>query len=156
MKGHHVFKSESRPGDVFICAREPGNPHSPDVIIVKLHDTVFARLYAPPPFCIIVQRKRRRGGGGGALTPGAYAPPPNAGFQVAVSLVCYYAVHAESRACHKIIKDTARLPAKLVTDVRRRRLEVEGKGLVVLNCFYIFRGKTSHLENLIAIFLSTS
>ena len=30
VKGHHVFKSESRPGDAIICAREPGNPHSPD------------------------------------------------------------------------------------------------------------------------------
>ena len=36
--GHHVFKSESRPGDAFICAREPGNPHSPDAIVVKLGD----------------------------------------------------------------------------------------------------------------------
>jgi len=38
VKGHHVFKSESRPGDTFTCAREPGNPHSPDAIIVKLND----------------------------------------------------------------------------------------------------------------------
>ena len=38
VKGHHVFKSESRPGDTFTCAREPGNPHSPDAIIVKLSD----------------------------------------------------------------------------------------------------------------------
>ena len=39
VKGHHVFKSESRPGDAFICAREPGNPHSPDAIVVKLGDS---------------------------------------------------------------------------------------------------------------------
>ena len=38
VKGHHVFKSESRPGDTFTCAREPGNPHSSDAIIVKLSD----------------------------------------------------------------------------------------------------------------------
>ena len=38
VKGHYVFKSESRPGDTFTCAREPGNPHSPDAIIVKLSD----------------------------------------------------------------------------------------------------------------------
>ena len=38
VKGHHVFKSESRPGDTFTCAREPGNSHSPDAIIVKLDD----------------------------------------------------------------------------------------------------------------------
>ena len=37
-----------------------------------------------------------------------------------------------------------------ITDVRRRS-EVEGKGLVV-PCVYIFRGKTHHLEKLIAIF----
>ena len=36
VKGHHVFKSESRSGDLFTCAREPGNPHSSDAIIVKL------------------------------------------------------------------------------------------------------------------------
>ena len=39
-----------------------------------------------------------------------------------------------------------------ITDVRRRS---EGKGLVV-PCVYIFRGKTNHLERLIAIFTSTS
>ena len=39
VNGHHVFKSESRPGDAFICAREPGNPHSPDAIVVKLGDS---------------------------------------------------------------------------------------------------------------------
>ena len=39
-----------------------------------------------------------------------------------------------------------------ITDVRRRS---EGKGLVV-PCVYIFRGKTNHLEKLIAIFTSTS
>ena len=38
VKGHHVFKSESRPGDSFTCAREPGNPHSSDATIVKLRD----------------------------------------------------------------------------------------------------------------------
>ena len=55
VKGHHVFKSESRPGDAFICAREPGNPHSPDAIIVKLGDSSnvghvpdpLARILAP-------------------------------------------------------------------------------------------------------------
>ena len=53
MKGHHVFKSESRPGDAFICAREPGNPHSPDAIVVKLGDSSghvpdpLARILAP-------------------------------------------------------------------------------------------------------------
>lgn len=36
VNGHDVFQSDSRPGDTFTCAREPGNPHSPDVIIVKL------------------------------------------------------------------------------------------------------------------------
>ena len=38
VKGHHVFNSESRPGDSFTCAREPSNPHSSDAIIVKLSD----------------------------------------------------------------------------------------------------------------------
>jgi len=55
VKGHHVFKSESRPGDTFTCAREPGNPHSPDAIIVKLSDgsnvghvpNPLARVLAP-------------------------------------------------------------------------------------------------------------
>ena len=53
VKGHHVFKSESRPGDAFICAREPGNPHSPDAIVVKLGDSSghvpdpLARILAP-------------------------------------------------------------------------------------------------------------
>ena len=55
VKGHHVFKSESRPGDSFTCAREPGNPHSSDAIIVKLSDgsnvghvpVPLARVLAP-------------------------------------------------------------------------------------------------------------
>ena len=53
MKGHPVFKSESRPGDAFICAREPGNPHSPDAIVVKLGDSsghvpdLLAHILAP-------------------------------------------------------------------------------------------------------------
>ena len=38
VKGHHVFLSISRAGDTFTCCREPGNPHSPDAIIVKLID----------------------------------------------------------------------------------------------------------------------
>ena len=36
VKGHYVFRSESRPGDSLTCAREPSNPHSSDTIIVKL------------------------------------------------------------------------------------------------------------------------
>ena len=55
MKGHHVFNSESRPGDAFICAREPGNPHSPDAIVVKFGNSSnvghvpdpLARILAP-------------------------------------------------------------------------------------------------------------
>ena len=53
VKGHHISKSESRPGDAFICAREPGNPHSPDAIVVKLGDSSghvpdpLARILAP-------------------------------------------------------------------------------------------------------------
>ena len=55
VKGHYVFKSESRPGDTFTCTREPGNPHSPDAIIVKLCDgsnvshapNPLARVLAP-------------------------------------------------------------------------------------------------------------
>ena len=38
VKGHHVFRSKSRPGDSFTCAKEPSNPHSSDAIIVKLSD----------------------------------------------------------------------------------------------------------------------
>ena len=55
VKGHHVFKSESIPGDTFTCAREPGNRHSSDAIIVKLSDgsnvghvpDPLARILAP-------------------------------------------------------------------------------------------------------------
>ena len=38
VKYHHVFKSESRLGDSFTCARKPGNRHSSDAITVKLSD----------------------------------------------------------------------------------------------------------------------
>ena len=38
VKGHHVFLIASRAGDTFTCSREPGNPHSPDAINVKLID----------------------------------------------------------------------------------------------------------------------
>ena len=38
MKGHYVFRSESRPGYSFTCLREKSNPHSSDTIIVKLSD----------------------------------------------------------------------------------------------------------------------
>ena len=51
MKGHHVFKSESRPGDAFICAREPGNPHSSDTIVVKLGDSSG---HVPDPLACIL------------------------------------------------------------------------------------------------------
>ena len=55
MKGHHVFKSESRPGDTFSCVGEPGNPHSSDAVIVKLSNSsnvghvpeLLARVLAP-------------------------------------------------------------------------------------------------------------
>ena len=49
----YIFKSELRPGDAFICARELGNPHSPDAIVVKLGDSSghvpdpLARILAP-------------------------------------------------------------------------------------------------------------
>lgn len=36
VKGHHVFRSQARPGDSFICIIEPANPHSPYAIVVKL------------------------------------------------------------------------------------------------------------------------
>ena len=57
VKGHHVFRSESRPGDSFTCAREPSNTHSSDAIIVKLSDgsnvghvpDPLARVLAPMP-----------------------------------------------------------------------------------------------------------
>ena len=39
MKGHHVFKSESRPGDTFSCVGEPGNPHTSDTVIVNLSNS---------------------------------------------------------------------------------------------------------------------
>ena len=49
MKGHLAFKSESRPGDTFSCAREPG----PVAIIVKpslsfiiMSATIFPKLLA--------------------------------------------------------------------------------------------------------------
>ena len=55
VKGHHVFKSESRPGGTFTFAREPGNPHTPDAIIVRLSNgsnvghvpDLLARVLAP-------------------------------------------------------------------------------------------------------------
>ena len=53
VKGHHVFKSESRPGDTFTCAREPGNPHSPDAIIVKLSDGSNVGHVPDPLSCVL-------------------------------------------------------------------------------------------------------
>jgi hypothetical protein len=48
VKGHHVFLSASRAGDTFTCAREPGNPHSPNAIIVTLGDGSTVG-YVPDP-----------------------------------------------------------------------------------------------------------
>ena len=53
VKGHHVFKSESRPGDTFTCAREPDNPYSPDAIIVKLRDGSNVGHVPDPLACVL-------------------------------------------------------------------------------------------------------
>ena len=53
VKGHHVFKSESRPGDTFTCTREPGNPHSPDAITVKLCDGSNVSHVPDPLACVL-------------------------------------------------------------------------------------------------------
>ena len=53
VKGRRVFLSASRSGDTFTCAREPGNPHSPDAVIVKLSDGSTVGHVPDPLACVL-------------------------------------------------------------------------------------------------------
>lgn len=112
VKGHHVFKSESRPGDTFTCAREPGNSHSPDAIIVKLDDgsnvghvpDALARILAPMLDGGVITRME------GTVTGVARSAPegvwvPGGGIEIP----CEYVLHGVKKDREKVrqmLRDT--------------------------------------------------
>ena len=44
VKGHHVFRSNSRPGNRFLCERERSNTHSDVAIAVKRGSRVIGHV----------------------------------------------------------------------------------------------------------------
>ena len=95
-------------------------------------------------------------------------PPPHPTLQSGSGYITvrYCVAHAESRGCITVYsqqdgrivghvlsgKDTARLPDELYNYDDDQK----AKDWLFIVFIYIFRGKTNHLEKLIAIFLSTS
>jgi hypothetical protein len=101
VKGHHVFRSDSRPGNRFLCERQRSNTHSDVAIAVKRGSRVIgyvperlARILSP-----MLEDGRIRGIDGWLTGPERPAPEGVWTRGGGVELPCCYVLHGlnESR-----------------------------------------------------------